>query len=126
MTTHKFIFFIAFLFSLNTACFGQWNLIYQDTNYVHMEMRFLNPDTGFVVGIDWTSGGNSGSIFKTVDGGNTWNITNTNFGNFTVKFPSENIGYTGGHDGSVYKTTDMGTTWNQMPSWCCNDYSNSH
>src|SRR5688572_15318100 len=98
MTKTKILFFIAFLFGLNTDCSGQWNLIHQDTNYVHMEMHFLNPDTGFVVGINWTNG-TGGSIFKTVDSGNTWNILNTSSGNFTIKFPSESIGYTGGHDG---------------------------
>ncbi len=125
MKTKFIIIFTVLIFYLNNRCFGQWNLIYQDTTYAHMEMQFLNPDTGFIVGINMTNG-TGGSIFKTNDGGNSWNILNTSAGNFTVKFPTTNVGYTGGHDGSVLKTVDMGNTWNDMPSWCCNDYSNSY
>jgi len=122
----KFVIFLMFfLQSQKGIC--QWQTIYQDSNIYNMGVHFLNADTGFVVGVTWNSTFvQEGIIFRTTNGGVSWDSVFTNSGNFMIEFPSEAIGYTGGHDGSVMKTTDMGDSWTIMPSWCCNDYSNGY
>lgn len=108
-------------------CKGQWLTIYQDPNLYNMGVHFLNPDTGFVVGVTWNPNIiPQGIILKTTDGGLTWDSTYTNFGNFMIEFPGTTTGYTGGHDGFVYKTTDMGVTWNQTPASPATDFGNGH
>lgn len=105
----------------------QWQIVYQDTNLYNMGVQFLNPDTGFVVGITWSSSiVQQGVILRTTNGGLSWDSIYTNSGNFMIEFPSTLIGYAGGHDGSVMKTTDMGDTWFQAQSFCCTDYSNGY
>jgi len=67
---------------------------------------FLNASTG------WAPAG--GSIYKTTDGGASWNSYETgSFSNFEdIFFTNENSGWVVGNAGTVYNTTDGGMTWN--------------
>jgi photosystem II stability/assembly factor-like uncharacterized protein len=67
---------------------------------------FLDQNTGFAAGY-------SGTIMKTTDGGQSWNIKYYP-GAYNIKgicFPDENTGYTIEYNGTIYKTTDGGETW---------------
>lgn len=103
---------------------GQWVEIFQSPGYFHQQSYFLNPDTGFVVGHSNSTGG--GYIFRTKDGGATWDSTNTFFGNFSISFPNAPTGYTGGHDGRTMKTIDMGDNWIEATAVYPTDYSNHY
>ncbi|HKO82297.1 MAG TPA: YCF48-related protein, partial [Chitinophagaceae bacterium] len=55
-----------------------------------------------------------GGIYKTTDGGKTWNIifSKTTTDNFaSIKFLDANTGYSIRESGTTYKTTDGGATW---------------
>ena len=71
---------------------------------------FVNSNVG------WASG--DGGLYKTTDGGDTWNIQNGPSGLTKVYFADQNNGWTvGGTDGStpyvgdIFITKDGGTTW---------------
>ncbi len=105
---------------------AQWFPVNHDTTFYNNEIFFLNADTGFVVGANYSLfSSNVGAISRTKDGGITWDtVTKTNYIP-TIYFPSVNTGYCGGHDGTVFKTIDMGNSWNFAGSMTSqNDYSN--
>ncbi|MFA6599212.1 MAG: YCF48-related protein [Ignavibacteriaceae bacterium] len=68
-------------------------------------ISFINENTGWIVG--------GYSIFKTVDGGNTWQVQRLGINRYmnTIFFVDENNGYVAGDNGELYKTTDGGTNW---------------
>ena len=62
--------------------------------------------------------GDIGTIFKTIDGGVTWNsqFSGTTHWLSSVFFIDEVNGYIVGNGGTILKTTDGGITWNNQPS----------
>jgi len=74
-------------------------------------MYFVNPDTGFAVG-------DSGMIFKTVNGGYDWTMKNANplYNLRSVYFLNETTGLASGVSGTILRTTDCGETWSQVPT----------
>lgn len=68
---------------------------------------FIDEQNGFA--------GSYGSIYRTNNGGNTWQPT-TATGDFFVKiqFCSPSVGYAVGYFGKVLKTSDGGGTWNKV------------
>jgi photosystem II stability/assembly factor-like uncharacterized protein len=72
-----------------------------------LDLSFVSANIGYVVGY-------SGTIFKTVDGGNTWlqlNINNSTAQFNAVHFASSDIGYVADETGKIYKTLNGGATW---------------
>jgi hypothetical protein len=69
-------------------------------------MKFIDNATG------WISGA-SGTILKTTDGGNSWNLqaTGTNFALFSVDFIDADKGWASGPLGTLLHTTDGGNNW---------------
>lgn len=63
----------------------------------------------------------SPKIFRSTDGGLTWNTynafhTGSTFQNFRVlEFPSRLVGYVAGTRDTIWKTTDGGVTWSKLP-----------
>lgn len=57
--------------------------------------------------------GNSGVVFKTINGGNTWSKLNsgTNVNLQSVHFINSNTGWVAGNDGTILRTTNGGSTW---------------
>ncbi len=89
--------------------FGQWTALSSGTNYQLQEVYFLNQDTGFVVGLD--------KIFKTSDGGNSWQTVHLGSQIISgVYFSNNTNGYAVGIDASLNKSTilqstDGGNNW---------------
>jgi photosystem II stability/assembly factor-like uncharacterized protein len=96
-----------FLFSLPS--FGQWSTITSPTANQLSAISFISPDTGY-------TGGLGGKVYKTTDGGNSWetlSIGNTE-NIFSIVFTSNLNGNlcTGSNSwGNIYNTKDGGKTW---------------
>jgi photosystem II stability/assembly factor-like uncharacterized protein len=82
-----------------------WNPLPLSSGGNKSQILFTNETTGFIVG-------EYGSILKTTDAGNSWQIKNTNTTAWvkSVFFLDANNGYAGA-DGVLLKTTDGGETW---------------
>lgn len=92
-------------------------------------MSFINDNIGFVI-MDMDSGdvartyAGGCDLYKTENGGNTWQIVNKNiFSNYyndyaaDLYFKNEQEGFVLGGDGGIYHTTNGGKTWqNEFPS----------
>ncbi|MBW2938707.1 T9SS type A sorting domain-containing protein [Aureisphaera sp. CAU 1614] len=84
---------------------NSWNLY--SFNYEHVEIvDFINSEVGYVK--------MDNKIYKTIDGGNTWNDTElpstiVNLSGFD--FIDENIGFASSYRSSIYKTIDGGENW---------------
>ncbi len=78
---------------------------------------FINKDLGWALTED--SFPFSASIFKTTDGGKTWELklkqdsSTINIYFSSVYFPSENNGFAAGIFGAIYRTTDGGESWSK-------------
>lgn len=69
---------------------------------------FITPDKGFVIG-------GEGKIFKTVDGGKSWDYKTKGWDNLSsVYFVDESTGFVCGRSNTLYKTTDFGENWIQI------------
>ncbi|MFI5220831.1 MAG: YCF48-related protein [Bacteroidia bacterium] len=76
-------------------------------------LYFFTKDVGFVGGGDFTTGG--GKIFKTTDGGTTWQTVNTAYSSSRMVFSDANHGYNiTGMGTQLVVTTDGGSTWTQI------------
>jgi|GEM_PF-2697295 len=116
------IILLAFIFVFNSCEKDDANKSFDfkklDINceYDLYSVSFINEDIGFVGGGDRENH----VLFKTTDGGITWNeiiiddfISPIDNEVSEICFPSENIGYlTFGID--AYKSTDQGETWSKM------------
>ncbi len=82
-----------------------------DSLFSIMDIEFVSSNTGFVLGFFQLES----KIWKTTDGGFTWNTQTTAGANYlnTLHFLDENNGYAaGGSLGSeIIKTTDGGSVW---------------
>ena len=83
---------------------------------------FINEKIGFaLVGGTLGTSGNTGSVFKTTDGGISWAKMNNDYqiiteNLYSIDFINENIGYVSGgfNQRKVLKTTDGGHNWTQV------------
>jgi photosystem II stability/assembly factor-like uncharacterized protein len=67
----------------------------------------------------WYAGTGNNKMFKSTDGGTTWNEqtvpwTSSTHDFYETMFADENNGYAGGSSGRLMNTTDGGTTWTQL------------
>ncbi len=75
------------------------------------QIQFLNDNIGFAR----NTGNYNNRIYKTVDGGNTWNVTIELQENITsFHFVDQSNGYFVGDGGLMYKTTDGGLHWQKL------------
>lgn len=78
-----------------------WNPISYPFSSVYYSIYFTDIDTGYAAGGDGIS---TGVIMKTVDGGLSWTLSNTNTYTFqSIHFPNSNTGYACGQSGVIYK-----------------------
>ncbi|MGZ3863891.1 MAG: YCF48-related protein [Bacteroidia bacterium] len=100
--------FIACFFCLTS--FGQWSALTSGTAHDFNALYFLNADTGFAATT-------YSEVFKTTDGGVTWNLSGTMSGAvYALCFADANIGWAAGAAGTISQTTDGGATWSGQSS----------
>ncbi len=113
----KLILCIWLIFSFNVL-FAQWEVVFDDPDYMFGGVAFLNNDTGFVAG-KYLSDLN-GRILKTTDGGTTWTIVHQTISGqvepICFSFVDESLMYSGGEDGSIFKSVDGGENWSYISS----------
>lgn len=71
----------------------------------YRSVYFLNELVGFV--------GASSKLYKTIDGGKTWETSGNWFPAAFISFPDNENGYTSTGN-AIYKTTDAGTNWTSV------------
>jgi len=67
---------------------------------------FVSDDEG------WITSSSHAEIYRTTDGGKTFEVQTTLNTCNAIHMLNENIGYSGGKSGFIYKTTDGGENWN--------------
>lgn len=78
---------------------------------------FINSTTGWIIqGTPYFNQNDSGKVYKTTDGGNSWELVNHSIHNYlrSVGFFNANTGFIGAIDDTLhplYKTTNGGYTW---------------
>ncbi|AUP79928.1 T9SS type A sorting domain-containing protein [Flavivirga eckloniae] len=101
-----------------TTDFGDnWSFISSTNHYTYCSgFYFVNENIGYSIGGGTNS--ISGDVFKTLDGGVTWNQLNiyVDEGLSSIFFINEDIGFISGgfNQRKVMKTIDGGITWNQV------------
>lgn len=68
---------------------------------------FINSTTGFIAA-------ETDALYKTTDGGISWNVVLNDPTTIAVHFPSASIGYTVGDAGQIWKSTDGGGSWSEQ------------
>lgn len=95
-----------------------WQYVYVNSDF--FSVYFMDENIGWMVG-------SGRRIYKTYDGGNTWNSTpieEVGFNYYTVQFIDQNTGFVAGGGGRIYKTNDGGQTWGRIIQ-TKSDYLNS-
>ena len=82
-----------------------WDTIYWTSDAIYC-IHFPTATTGYAAG-------KGGHMYKTTDGGNTWNVLSSGVyqGINDIWFVSENIGTAVGESGLILRTENGGTTW---------------
>ena len=99
---------------LKTVDFGNnWEQILQDSIAQFIELEFINPDTGWIIG---NYSDNSKIILRTYDGGLSWDYYYPNANTLTdIQMINDSIGYITHWDG-VLKTINSGDSWTNLDS----------
>jgi photosystem II stability/assembly factor-like uncharacterized protein len=87
---------------------SNWNFITLDSvsfNYLN-DVFFIDVNNGWIVGAN-------GKIFKTIDGGVSWNAqtSGTSLDLYSVDFIDQNTGWVVGNDGTILHTSNGGITF---------------
>ena len=105
--------FLLISFPLFSQVYDDWELQnpYPTSNLLS-DMSFVNDSTGWIVG-------EKGTIIKTTDGGETWEIqeSGTDYWLMNVAFVDEQTGFASGNNSFVIYTTDGGEHWERMPGF---------
>jgi len=114
----KYLFTILIL-TIPLLGFSQWIDITVDTTKFYKVVKFLNQNDGLIMG-------DSSTILKTSDGGNTWTFIscsiNTNINDF--QYINDTLVYAYGTD-RIIKSDDKGDTWsllNMLTSYSAKTY----
>jgi photosystem II stability/assembly factor-like uncharacterized protein len=115
----KLLILIVWLLIINMTAYsqGNWELLVPSTTSNQMvSLYFIDEYTGWSVG-------EYGTIIKTTDGGNTWNICEIDILTdlLDVHFSTESTGFVVGEDGLILKTTNGGGSWIKLD----NEFSNN-
>jgi photosystem II stability/assembly factor-like uncharacterized protein len=111
-------YFNSFLLLFTITSFSQ---TWQTTNITsningqrYDDIFFLNDQIG------WAANGYYASVYKTIDGGITWNeqlsesTLGSNYYFRNIEFLNSNIGFLGTLNNTFFKTLDGGNTWNRV------------
>ncbi len=93
----------------NTGYAADKNIPYHEVSYNFYDIFFLDDQNGWICG-------KSGYLFRTKDGGKTWDLQKTGTYNsiFGVEFVTPDRGFLVGQTGLAMKTEDGGETWEKM------------
>ncbi len=75
-------------------------------------IKFIDSNTGYVCG-------NSGEVYKTVNGGVNWTLSNSGIASVrlnSIDFKNASNGTVVGNGGAIYVTNNGGTSWNTQSS----------
>jgi len=101
------IFYINFLITFVSNSYSQsgWFPLSGGSGSLY-KVFFINENIGWIVG-------SSTRIFKTINGGTTWQMQNANVVSslYDVQFINENTGWSVGSNRTILKTIDGGTNW---------------
>ncbi|MCE3295483.1 MAG: hypothetical protein K0R65_1197 [Crocinitomicaceae bacterium] len=112
---HNYSFILlAFCLFFSVNLFAQWTqaTVTGNTGDDIQCVAFSDDNTAFATG--W-----AGVVYKSTDGGATWNIQTTTIPSvdmYSVAFADASTGFITGDQGRIYKTTDGGSTWTQKTS----------
>lgn len=101
--------------TVNGGASWEINSVYSSTFLNIIESMYFNDhNLGYITGGIY-SGTRTAYIYKTTNGGQTWDQQSLLFGIvfLEMSFVTENIGYVVGTNGAVYKTTNGGNNWNE-------------
>ena len=89
------------------------NIFNSSSGYKLSSIYFLDEDNGFATA-DY--GGNDTVLYKTTDGGYSWESQsiNNNHKINSVKFINSNTGFVLADSGNIFRTTDTGTSWTKL------------
>lgn len=107
---NRLIFISLLLLGLATSVIAQgWKPVNSGTTSYLIAATMPKDSTGYIVGY-------SGTILKTLDGGNTWSkqVSGTHNALHSVCFIDENTGYAAGEYGTILKTTNGGAVWHDI------------
>ena len=96
-------------FNASTTTGGNtWSPTLTDMNVQGVD--FVSTSVGFACG-------NGGALYKTIDGGATWNllVSGTTSNLLDIQFISPTEGWTCGYSGTILHTIDAGVTWTLQP-----------
>ncbi len=101
------IFIILLLAVLPSSLKTQWVQLTSPTSGTLYCLYFSDPSTGFI------GGSLNGAIYKTIDGGASWNIltVDSNSSFYDMYFTDPQTGFIGGSSKQIFMTTDEGATW---------------
>lgn len=103
-------FFTILLITCSVMAYSQWHFINpKPLGYSLNDIHFVTTDIGYIVG-------NKGTVLKTLDGGENWEVLpQTVYKTFLlVWFCTPNIGYVVAESGIIYKTTNGGISWSEQ------------
>jgi photosystem II stability/assembly factor-like uncharacterized protein len=87
-----------------------WHTSYTGSNIVWAGLSIASRDTIFLSNY-------SGQLFKSDDGGHTWNQLGINVAPLRAFcFPNSRVGYVGSAESTIYKTEDGGISWRKVDS----------
>jgi photosystem II stability/assembly factor-like uncharacterized protein len=111
MKSNHFTLLITILtFFLPFVSFSQWIQKYGNDTKSFNKVYTFNKDTAIAVG-------RNGTILKTVDGGETWDLksSGTTHTLWDITFVSPTTGYACGDTGTLLRSTDGGNSWTARP-----------
>lgn len=103
----KSIFTLIFLLVFVLPCIAQWEEVDHGINvFSFYDIKPITSEIAIVVG-------SNGTIAKTIDGGETWQLKTSGTTNDLkrIEFPTSNVGYIIGWGNTLLKTIDGGENW---------------
>ena len=86
---------------------NSWNPVYNLPGSDVAKIQFVSSTVGWAI-VGYTSNPN---VYRTTDGGSSWNASPVGFNTGRLFFLNASVGWVSGADGKVAKTTDGGVTW---------------
>ena len=102
-------FFLIFLVAFCVPIFAQWYSVESGVFGTLYEVEFIDDSVGFIAG---TSG-----ILKTINQGDSWELTSQTTSIHAIDFPSNLKGYCIQQYQNVLKTNNQGDSWSEVSSF---------